>query len=290
MIGYIVFRLFIYIIGILPWRLMYLLSDMLAWILRTVIRYRIDIIKKNLVYALPALTPSKLDAIIQSTYKNLTDIILESLKSYTVSLEEINKRYRCVNINSVQSHYSQGLDVTLFAGHYTNWEWGTLTLETQLPYHIIGLIKPIKNTRINEYIWKERSKVGTGLVSIYDRKKSELHTNHETPKGVVFIADQNPSKASSSFDVNFLGKPTKALHGGEAYARKYQTPVYFLRIERIKRGFYTITPVLITENVDILEEGQLTQMFFDVLGEQITLNPAPWLWTHKRWKREGIYK
>jgi len=289
MIGYILFRLLIGFISLLPWSVIYRLSNFLAWVMGSVVKYRRDVINTNLDYALPDLTPSERPDLIKGIYRNLTDIILESLKSYTASLSDIHDRYQVTSTPELQAHYDEGRDVTFFAAHYGNWEWGTLTLEEKLPHHIIGLIKPVKNKGINDYIWRERGKTGTGMVSIYDKRKRLLFENGPTPKGIVYIADQNPSKNAKALDVTLLGKPSKALHGGEVYARKYNTPVYYIQIVRVSRGHYTVAPILLSETADTGELGSLTQAYFDLLSEQLRGNPSQWLWTHKRWKHQLEY-
>lgn len=290
MIAYLVFRLLIVLLAIIPFRLMYVLSNGVAWILRVVVKYRLQVIKINLNYVFPELEGEKLQSVVKDTYRNLTDIILESIKSFSSSDHEINKRHAFIDIPSeIQEYYNQGRDIMQFAAHYNNWEWAAVSLQTQMPHRSIALMKPLKNQRVHNYITKQREKKGLGLVSIYDEEKKLIHEQSEHPKAPAFMADQNPSKVTKSLKLSFLGKPTMALHGGETYARRHNTPVYYLKSTRIKRGYYQVTPILITDNPDALPYGQITQRYFDILFDQIKEVPGDWLWTHKRWKREGIY-
>ncbi len=289
MIGYLLFRILIGLISLLPWAVIYRLSNFLAWVMHAVVKYRLDVINANLDYALPDLSPQERPALIKAIYLNLTDLILESLKSYSAAIDTIHSRYQVRSSPELQSHFDEGKDVTFFAAHYGNWEWGTLTLEERLPHHIIGLIKPVKNKRINAYIWRERGKTGTGMVSIYDKRKKLLFEKGDRPKGIVYIADQNPSKNAKALDVTLLDRPSKALHGGEGYARKYNTPVYYLQIVRISRGHYQVTPILISHDASDGVVGSLTQTYFDHLSAQLIADPSQWLWTHKRWKHQLDY-
>jgi len=290
MIGYFLFRLLIGFISLLPWSVIYKLSNFLAWVMGSLIKYRINVINTNLEYALPDLPDNERAATIKGIYRNLTDVILESLKSYSAPLKQIHKRYEVSSSDELQAHFDEGKDVTFFAAHYGNWEWGTLTLEDKLPHHIIGLIKPVKNQRINDYIWRERGKTGTGMVSIYDKRKRLLFEKGDRPKGIVYIADQNPSKNAKALDVKLLNRPSKALHGGEVYARKYNNPVYYIEIVRVSRGHYTVKPILISNDASSGELGSLTQAYFDLLSKQLISDPTQWLWTHKRWKHHLDYK
>ena len=289
MMVYIFFRIAVAFTGLIPYPILYKISNGIAWIMRAVIGYRRDVVKQNLDYIFPDMPKEEVRTITKAIYRNLTDVILESLKSYTMSIEDINRRYLFKNKEELSRHYDAGKDITILGGHYNNWEWGTLSCKHQLPFHVVALIKPLKNKKVHDYMIKGRSRIGTELVSIYSVKKSALHTPGKEPKAIVFVADQNPSRGATALDVTFLGKPTKALPGGEAYARKYRTPVYWMEVTRVKRGYYTVTPTLITEEPRSTERGEITNRYLDCLSAQIIDNPGNWLWTHKRWKNAGIY-
>lgn len=288
MIGYLCFRLFVLIIGFLPFSLLYKLSNGLAWILGSVVKYRRSVISANLDYALPNLPSSEKQRIIKASYVNLCDIILESFRSYTTSNAVIQKRYRVHNPDFLKDYHKQGVPITAFASHYTNWEWGTITLPLALDHTIIGLIKPLTNKYIHDYIIKARGKNGTLMVSIYEKEKSLLY-EERVNKLVVFIADQNPSNKAKAIPIKLFGKDTLALQGGELYARKTGSPVIILTINRVKRGHYEVIPKLLTHDPSSEDYGVLTQQYFNHLEGQIRHTPEYWLWTHKRWKHEKIY-
>ena len=289
MMTFFFFRIAIAIVGIIPYPILYRISNGLAWIMREVVGYRRDVVKKNLFYIFPDMPGEEIKTNTKAIYRNLTDVILESLKSYTMSIADINSRYVFKNKEELIRHHKAGKDITLLGGHYNNWEWGLLTFEHQLPFHVVALIKPLKNKKVHDYMLKGRSRIGSELVSIYSVKKSAIHTQSDEPKAIVFVADQNPSRGATALDVTFLGRPTKALPGGEAYARKYRTPVYWMEVTRIERGYYTVTPTLITEEPRSTDRAEITTRYLDFLSEQIIADPGNWLWTHKRWKGAGIY-
>lgn len=288
MIGYIFFRLFVLFIGLIPFPILYRLSNGLAWILGSVVKYRRNVISANLNYAFPDLDDAEKQRIIKASYVNLCDIILESFKSYTTSNAIIESRYKVTNPDFLKEYFQTGKSITAFASHYTNWEWGTITLPLALDHTVIGLIKPLGNKYIHDYIINARGKNGTLMISIYEKDKSLIQQEDMT-KLVVYIADQNPSNRNKAIPIKFFGRDTMALQGGEIYARSMHTPVILLNINRVKRGYYEVKPELLSDDPNAEEYGALTQQYFNRLEAQIIEQPEYWLWSHKRWKHEGIY-
>ena len=128
-----------------------------------------------------------------------------------------------------------------------------------------------------------RAKFRTTLASIYETSLVfEHHAN--TPSVYIMASDQSPSNASKSYWIKFLGRETAFLHGPEKYARMYNYPVMYVDVQRVKRGYYTLEAVLLTDDPASLPEGELTLMYSEKLGESIRKNPGSWLWSHKRWK------
>jgi KDO2-lipid IV(A) lauroyltransferase len=97
-------------------------------------------------------------------------------------------------------------------------------------------------------------------------------------------SDQSPTNLSKAFWVNFLGRETAFLHGPETYAKKYDLPVIFVDIQRVKRGYYQLTLVLISDKPRETGEGEITKRYASLLEKAIYHQPENWLWSHRRWK------
>lgn len=288
--GYLVFIFFSRLISILPFGLVYSISNFASFLLNKVFGYRKDVILKNLKFAFPEKSDSEIKTLLKPIYRNFSDILLESFKSSFTSPKIINKRYKFINSEEFASEENIKNGIVVYAAHYGNWEWGTVTLQVQTPLQVIGLIKPLANKHIDQFIAKNRSQNGTGLVDIYGPKDA-IYASYDRPSSIVYIADQNPSNKEKAHTISFFGRDTKALHGAASFSRKHpEKPVWFYNIERVKRGYYTVTPIKIAEaNETNLDEVSLTQRYFDKLEAQIRKQPSDWLWTHKRWKGQVDY-
>lgn len=278
------------IFAILPFSIIYLLSNFLAFILHRFIGYRKDVILKNLDWAFPSLTHQEKRDLLPKIYRNFTDIVLESLKGSTHPTNAMKRRHKFILTDEFLSLAKNGNGNVAFSAHYGNWEWATITMNQQIPFQVIGLIKPLYNKYIHKYIERTRSKTGTGLVSIYGDKEA-IYKPYDQPTMIVYIADQNPSNKEKAHKIKFFDKEAYALQGGSKFASEHpDRPVWYLSIHRIKRGFYEVKPVLLAKNAnDYKSPEQLTQKYFTALENQIIEKPEEWIWSHKRWKGQIQY-
>ena len=283
MITYIVTRIFIESFRLIPFRLIYIISDFFSFFLHNVISYRKDVVYDNLYKAFPEKTKDEIREIAAKAYRNFTDITLESFKMFTVSNKEIFKRYKVINIEILEKYYDKGESVIGVAAHYSNWEYGA-SLAYHLKHRSIIIFKPLSNKYLTKYINKNRSRFGMELMAL--EKTKEAFKDTTRPISVLLLADQSPSSLTNSIWVDFLGIDTPCIHGPEAYSKKYNWPIVFCDIQRIKRGYYTTEYNMIIENPNEYEKGEITAIYMKKLEGIIRKKPEDWLWTHKRWKHK----
>ena len=102
---------------------------------------------------------------------------------------------------------------------------------------------------------------------------------------IGFIADQVPHWNNIHYWTNFLNHDTPVLTGTEKIAKKANFAVYYLDIQRVKRGYYKGEFKLLTDKPKEYKDFDITEMYFRELEKTIQRQPAYWLWTHNRWKR-----
>ncbi|PLX22849.1 MAG: lipid A biosynthesis acyltransferase [Marinilabiliales bacterium] len=222
--------------------------------------------------------------IARKTYRNLIDIVVESLKTFTMSTKTVKKRFKILNPEILDEYQKNGKSIIGVTGHYGNWEWGAMAGSLQIKHRAIAIYKPLSNKYIDNYIKKTRAENGTLLKSMY--KTNETFENFKKQTCIfLLVADQSPSKIKKAIWVNFLNQDTPCLHGPEKYARMYNYPVFYLDIQRIKRGHYELIAEKLIEEPASLKEGEITELYMSKLEDVIRKKPEDWLWSHKRWKR-----
>jgi Kdo2-lipid IVA lauroyltransferase/acyltransferase len=279
--GYLVFRFFVFLFWLMPFWLMYLLSDLVALLLQYVIGYRKKVAIENLRHAFPERSEAERRQILRDSYKNLADILLEGIKSFSMSKQQIMHRYDFPNKALVNQYTAANGNSVMMAAHYTNWEWGVIALPYFIERTVIGFYKPLSNKMMDGFV-RKRHQGGTRLVSIANTAKA-FDTFKDEPSAYVFVSDQS-TWSEKAHEVVFLNQVTKCPYGGDKYARQFDFPVFFLNIQRKKRGFYYVEIELLAEKAGNLPEGEITRRFYERIEKLIVEQPADWLWSHRRWK------
>jgi len=271
------------VFGLLPFRLLYMLSDMLAFILYFLVGYRSKVVSENLRRAFPEKTDADIKVITRRFYHHLTDILLESLLVPSLSKEEAIRRCKPVNPEVVNQYLDQKRPVILAGSHLGNWEWGGQSMPPFFHGATITAFKPLTDKTMEVYLNKIRSQTGMELVSMEEffrvmRKRSEEAAVY------ILLSDQSPSSRKSAHWVQFFGQPTATLPGLDVLARKFNWPVVYYRTVRLRRGYYEIVfEDLCAEPIGMPDQA-ITQVYTDMLERDIRQQPESWLWSHKRWK------
>jgi KDO2-lipid IV(A) lauroyltransferase len=279
--AYLLYGLFLFL-GLLPFRLFYAFSSLVAWVIHRVIGYRLKITNSNLD-VLHFKDIKEKQNTVRKTYINLADIFLEGVRAFTITKKQILARHRILNPGILDPYFKEGRSMICVTGHYNNWEWGALSAGLQTPFHIVGFYKPIRNRYLDRIVRKSRGRTGTEMASIKETSAT-FERNQGNPSIYLMAADQSPRNKEKAIWVDFLGRDTAFLHGPEKYAMQYNYPVFYADIKRVKRGYYTLYLSILADDPASLREGEITKRFAAKLESIIREDPGNWLWSHKRWK------
>ena len=282
-ISYILFRFFMFVVHLWPQRLLYLLSNVLHFILFKLIRYRKRVIKLNLEYCFKNLSKSEFNQSLSDVYKNLSDILVETIKGFTLPIEVLNEKYTYSNTGLVDDITSNGESVILAGSHIANWEWGVSTIGTPFNNDVYGVYKPVKNKYISDYIDKKRKRSGMLLCPI-SNTRHVFDDHHADGSIFLMLGDQNPSNKKRAHHIDFLNNTTSCLHGIGHYAKKYNLKVFYLDVKRIERGQYQANIKKVCMDPSLFTPEEITGQYMRQVEENIKSDIGSWLWTHKRWK------
>ena len=286
-ITYILFRFFVALFYILPFRVIYLISDFLAFVLYKIIGYRKQVIIQNLKSSFPDLDNKKIEKLLFPIYRNISDLMVETIKGFSMTKKQVQKHIFTTNIEVMNQHYINHKGIIGALGHYGNWEWAALLAGIKLKQETIALYKPLSNKYLNKYIRKNRARFGIHLFPIQNTYKS-FETNKHKKILFALVADQSPSNINKAIWTTFLNQPTACLHGLEKYAHLFNMPIVYIQIIRIKRGYYSITFKTLFENPKNELPGHITKIYMKTLEQDIIKKPEQWLWSHKRWKHKKV--
>jgi KDO2-lipid IV(A) lauroyltransferase len=280
-----VLAFFAKVIGLIPFRILYFISDGMYFFLYRVIRYRRKVVEENLRRSFPDISEKELKKLIRGSYKNLADIFVEGIKGFTMTDAQYLKRYKVKNTEILQPFREEKKSAIFLPAHYGNWEWGTKATPLHLGFkQVIIIYKPLSNKPADLFFKKHRSHKGLIMGSIYETAK--LFRKYSSDfSAFVMVSDQSPPPvAKKVYWIDFLGQETAFLRGTELFARQYNLPVFYSDIQRVKRGYYEVELSLITENPLSLPDGEITRRYAQLLEKTIRQKPEDWLWSHRRWK------
>ena len=282
-IGLIAFRVLVFVFRFMPFALLYLLSDGISWVLGELIGYRKKVVEENLVKSFPGMSKEERKRLVKRFYKHLADILLEGIKGMSMSQKELEKRFRFTNPEILDEDYAKGQHVFIMPAHYGNWEWAVLSFSLHVKHDVIGVYKPLRAPMIEDFVAKCRSRFGLILNPI-SKTREAMNNPPERTSLYIMMSDQHPSSRKRAQWVRFLGRDTACLHGADYYSRKLNYPVYFMHINRVKRGYYDVEMRTLHLEHKLTKETEITQLYMAALEEKLLEKPEDWLWSHRRWK------
>ena len=285
----------LFLLNKLPFCVLYLLSDILYFLVYYIIRYRRRVVRDNLVKSFPEKGLREIVEIEKKIYSSLCDWFVETIKYYGMSEKEIRRRMVITGLEDAHRMVAQGRSCVCYMGHLFNWEYVTsLALYFDDEDLVIGdIYHPLENSYFDRLMKKMRDQYGAESITMANTLRRILQISKEKKKFLIgFIADQVPTWESIHHWVDFLHRDTPVFTGTDKIARRTGAALFFVKMKRVKRGYYTAHFELFAEDASKMAEFEPTNCYYELLEKEIKENPELWLWTHNRWKRtrEGYEK
>jgi KDO2-lipid IV(A) lauroyltransferase len=278
----------LYFFSILPFWLLYGISSFFYLIVYYVVGYRKKVVVENLKRSFPEKTDDEISTITRQFYLHFCDVIFEVVKLLTISKTEFKRR--CVidedSIKRFQYFFDKNQTIVGVMGHCGNWEWGAIAHQVYFSRMITGVYHPLSNKNFDTLMLNLRGRFGGDIVAmnhLYKRLITLRQQNISTTIGL--IADQTPPP-ESAYWTTFMNQDTPVFNGAEKLAKKFNYPVVFLRVKKVKRGYYRLSTSVLTENPKELPDGEISELHTRELEKNIRDQPYTWLWSHRRWKHK----
>lgn len=275
-------------IASLPFPVLYFISDLLYGLLFYLTGYRKKIVFQNLQKAFPEKSENERWAIAKQFYRNLTDIIVETIKLATISESELSQRVRILNPQIIDELIDKGQLVLAMGGHECNWEWGPTG---GIPYFhcpIDSVYKPLSNAFFEAFILHIRSRLGPNMVRMKDTLR-HLIQHKKQPRLFCMLSDQTPPKSEIQYWTTFMNQDAGFFVGADKIAASFNMPVFFIHAKRVSRGHYNFKLVPIQPSEKAQQTAfPITEQFTRMLEAWIHENPADYLWSHRRWKHARL--
>lgn len=274
-------------ISLLPLVGLYLLSDIGYIIVYRIIGYRKNIVRQNLRNSFPFKSEKELHSIEKKFYRHLIDLLAEGIYNLRASHKKIVKHYKITNLELAHKYYNQGKSIILMSSHYNNWEYMITSFDRQFKHHVVGVGKDLKDKKFGAKLNQKRTRFGTEVVTSDNvRDVYEFYYKHKVPSAYVMLCDQAPNNPKRCYWTTFLHQETGFIYGAEYFARKYNFPVLYYCVKKVKRGYYEIELQELCPEPQQAEQYSITQSYVYKLEKDIEQAPQYWLWSHRRWKQK----
>ncbi len=276
----------LYLFSLLPFRVLYLLSDGIAFLLYYIIGYRKQVVFQNLAIAFPEKSAVEIKKIAKRFYRDFVDNFIEFIKLLSISEKTLNKRFVC-DYSPINDLYATGQNVQLHLGHFFNWELANLAYSANVNYPLVVVYMPISNKVLDRVFIKARKRFGSLLVRA-TRYRQDFSKYNRDRFALVLVGDQNPGGPENAYWADFFGKKTPFVKGPEKGARLNRAAVVMCNIYKLKRGYYKSEASLLTTDPRSLPDGEITRQMIAFIENNIRQHPSNYLWSHRRWKWEYI--
>jgi KDO2-lipid IV(A) lauroyltransferase len=273
---------FIYLLAWLPFPVLYVLSDGIRLLLYNVLRYRVTVVRENLRKSFPEKSAAELRSIERAFYRWLCDLMLETLKTLTLSAEGVKARVAVEGEEVLRKYHAQGRSVILVMGHWGNWELGGARFASLGLHQLYVIYHPLQNPHFDRLVHHMRTRLGNRLYAMQDTTKGMLRDRGQVT-ATAFIADQTPPPERAHW-TTFLNQDTPVFLGTEKIARKLGYPIVYVGIHTLGRGRYRMRFEELVADPAATADGEISELHTRRLEADIRRDPAHWLWSHRRWK------
>ena len=273
----------IYLIALLPFRVLYRVSDFFYHVI-WFSGYRKKVVYQNLRNSFPEKNKKEIDAIAKAYSRYLCDLTLETLKTLKMTADENRERCSFQHTDWLDQLYADKKSFIIVMGHYGNWEWAGPSFTLNTKFQLVVIYRPLRNTYFEKMLSGMRTHFGTRITPTKDTLR-EMVANRKNVTATALIADQNATP-QNAYWTTFLNQDTAVFPGPEKLAVKFNYPVVYMNVKRVKRGYYEIIPELLFADSASTSENEISETFTKRLEKEIILDPIIWLWSHKRWKHK----
>lgn len=275
------------LLAVMPyWFQYYVVLEWIYVVLRFVLRYRRRLILRQLAESFPEKSEEERRRICNDYYHTLSEMIVNIVTLAGMSAEEQARRLSVASSEEVAAEIGDRNSVML-ASHHGCWEYASFVARLFTNFHIVVAYHPLTNKLMDKLLICMRTHDRITPVA----SKAFMRFYVENRNGIDgknlmlgLIADQNSPPRKDHHWFSFLNHPTLFFEGGEALALKYHLPVYYVELDRVRRGYYHCSFTKIYDGEAEVAPHEITERYVRLLEQSISRRPELWMWSHRRWK------
>jgi KDO2-lipid IV(A) lauroyltransferase len=246
------------------------------------LRFRHEIVQKNLRLAFPEKDDAWIRATMRAAYAHLGREALATIRLGRMTRDQVIDRTRVIGLADFKAKLAEGHGLVLASGHVGNHEIGAAALSARgIPLDLV--VQQQGNPLFDEALNATRRRLGLGIIDRFQAQRLAIKALR-SGRAVAFAADQNAGK--TGLFVPFFGRLASTHRGAALFAIKTDAPLFLGTSLRKGRG-YEVT----LEHIEVDRSGslddvvyRLTAAFTARLEQVVRGAPDQYLWLHRRWK------
>jgi Kdo2-lipid IVA lauroyltransferase/acyltransferase len=267
----------------LPLGALYAFSAFLYFLAYYVVRHRHQVIRDQIAQVFPAMSDAERASIHKRFLKNFCDVLVEVLRSASMSAADLSARVRIVNLPVARDYLEAGQSVMLVTSHLCNWEWLLQGMTLELGYPLDAAYKPLHDQWAERLMLGIRSRFGARLVPAKELLADFLR-RRAVVRAVAMNADQAPISTDKRYWTRFLGQDTAFYIGAEQIARATRLPMLYVVMRRTQRGHYEVEFQELWNGREAVAPNAITERYARACEIDVLESPADWLWSYRRWR------
>lgn len=257
------------------------ISRPLAFMLRLILRRRMQVVAQNLDLCFGEKTPGQRRQLLIQHSRQQIYGLYETTQALHCSSADLPE-HRIDGVAEVLATVRKGKGILLVGGHFTGMDLWLRLAGEQLP--LVTVHRPLKNPLMQRYFSHGRGQSSTRLISKHQPRA--ILQALRSGEIVWLQSDQNSRGRNSQF-VNFFGYPASTSISPWWLAEKTGAAVYTIHPSKAWKG-NAYQYVLAIEPVEAVsagsEPGKLLLAINQKLEQAVRKLPASYWWVHRRFK------
>jgi len=288
---YVLIRVFLAFIGVLPDFLAYPLCEALAALIFLLDRKHRRIGLINLSIAFPEKDEQWKRRILRQSFQQLGDHVVELSRLHRLTPEKVRRRVQYEEGRGLENYFKAGgqdKPVLFLTAHISAWE--LLPVAHALYGHPLSfVVRPLDNPFLDRWVTCLRTRSGNQVIAKQGSMRQILKTL-KAGGDVGLLLDQNSQEKEGVY-VPLFGHPASTNSSLAALSLRTSIPIVAGFIfPRRRRGQYTIRfypPIEVARSGDVQKDisealARLNRRIEEVIREY----PHCWLWGHRRFQNQ----
>lgn len=280
----------LYFISKLPLRILYIFSDVMFFLNYYLVGYRRKVITQNLRNSFPDKSEEEIRKIQKKFYRNFSDYLVETIKSFSISETESRVRMQHINQDVFHEVQKEGKNIILLAGHVFNWEWINALARIVPQKHCHPVYRKVNSNFWENQMKKVRNKFGNEALEANEVILNIFRNKNDGDSIYMFVADQTPHFSHVTYGLEFMNQRTPAFIGYDKLATRMDLAFIYCEMKKVKRGYYQVNYYRIYPDNEKFTEHEVVRKFHKMLENTLHKHPDNYLWSHRKWKYQDSIK